>query len=42
MVSEKGFALVEAAGTLLLGGSANTVVNSYRERVRANVLRLTS
>jgi hypothetical protein len=42
MVTEKGFALVEAAGTLLGGGSADAVVNSYRKRVRANVLRLTS
>jgi hypothetical protein len=41
MVTEKGFALAEATGTLLLGGTADKVVNSYRERVRANVLRLT-
>jgi hypothetical protein len=40
MVTEKGFAMFEAAGTLLLGGSADTVVDSYRRRVQANVLRL--
>jgi hypothetical protein len=40
MVTEKSFAFAEAATTLLRGGSAETVVNSYRTRVRANVHRL--
>jgi hypothetical protein len=42
MVAEKGFALAEAATTLLGGGSADTVVDSYRKRVRANLVRLTA
>jgi hypothetical protein len=42
MVTEKGFAFAEASMTLLMGGSADKVVNSYRERVRANTVRLTS
>jgi hypothetical protein len=42
MVTEKGVAFAEASMTILLGGSADKVVNGYRERVRANTVRLTS
>ena len=40
MVTEKMLALVEAAGTVAMGGSAHKVVRGYRKRVRANVRRL--
>ena len=40
MVLEKGAAFVEAATTLALGGSAQTVVRRYRSHVRANERRL--
>jgi hypothetical protein len=41
MVVEKSVAFAEAANTLALGGSAETVVRGYRSRVRANRRRLT-
>ena len=41
MVAEKMSACMEAMGTLMLGGSAETVVARYREHVAANVRRLT-
>jgi len=40
MVTEKGFALAEAMGTLALGGSPEKVMRGYRSRVRANKRRL--
>lgn len=40
MMTEKGFALAEAIGTLATGGSAQKVVRGYRSRVRANKRRL--
>jgi hypothetical protein len=40
MVTEKVSALAEAAGTLMGGGSAQTVVSRYRSHVRANEARL--
>ena len=40
MVSEKVSASVEAAGTLMLGGSVDAVVTRYREHVAANTERL--
>lgn len=42
MVNEKLSALVEASGTLLMGGSLSTVVARYREHVAANSRRLAS
>ncbi|MER2264116.1 hypothetical protein [Methylobacterium oxalidis] len=42
MVSEKVSAFIEASGTLMTGGSCNTVVARYREHVAANTKRLTS
>jgi len=41
MVTEKGVALMEAATTVAMGGSAEKVVRGYRSRVRANKRRLT-
>ncbi|GEO15356.1 hypothetical protein [Microvirga aerophila] len=41
MVSEKIFALGEAATTLATGGSAHDVVTGYRRHVQANADRLT-
>lgn len=41
MVTEKGFALAEAMGTLATGGSMHKVVGRYRSQVRANKRRLT-
>lgn len=41
MVSEKVSAAIEAAGTLMGGGSIGTVVDRYREHVAANTERLT-
>jgi hypothetical protein len=41
MVSEKVSAFIEASGTLLTGGSCETVVARYREHVAANTQRLT-
>ena len=40
MVAEKAVAFIEAAGTLLTGGSAHKVVSGYRKHVRENVRRL--
>ncbi|MGH1574375.1 hypothetical protein ACRAWG_31635 [Methylobacterium sp. P31] len=40
MVSEKVSALVEASGTLMTGGSCDTVIGRYREHVAANTRRL--
>ena len=40
MFTEKMLAFAEAATTVATGGSAHTVVNGYRKRVRANVRRL--
>jgi len=42
MVSEKVSAALEAAGTLLTGGSSETVIARYREHVAANTMRLSS
>jgi len=42
MVSEKVSALIEASGTLMMGGSCETVVARYREHVAANTQRLTA
>jgi hypothetical protein len=40
MLSEKGFALAEAANTLAVGGSMARVVRRYRSQVRVNKRRL--
>lgn len=40
MVSEKVVAAMEAANTLVAGGSHNQVIARYRELVAANVQRL--
>jgi len=40
MVTEKINAATAAAGQLMRGGSAQTVVNGYRRKVRANRRRL--
>jgi hypothetical protein len=40
MVSEKSFALAEAVGTLVTGGSIDKVLRRYRSHVRANKRRL--
>lgn len=40
MVSEKINAAIEAAGTLMTGGSIETVVARYREHVAGNDTRL--
>jgi hypothetical protein len=40
MVSEKIKAAVEATGKLARGAAANSVVQSYRKKVRANSRRL--
>jgi hypothetical protein len=42
MVTEKVAAGMEAAVTLMTGGSLDTVVGRYREQVAANAERLTS
>ena len=42
MMSEKVSALIEASGTLMTGGSCDTVVARYREHVAANTERLTT
>ena len=42
MMSEKVSALIEASGTLMTGGSCDTVVARYREHVAANTQRLTA
>ena len=42
MVSEKISAAMEATGTLMMGGSHETVINRYREHVAANTKRLTA
>ena len=41
MVTEKIDAAIEATGTLMSGGSVETVVSRYREHVAANTKRLT-
>jgi hypothetical protein len=40
MLTEKSFALAEAASTLAVGGSMAKVVRRYRSHVRANKRRL--
>jgi hypothetical protein len=40
MVAEKGFAFAEAAGSLAVGGSVDSVLRRYRSHVRANKRRL--
>ena len=40
MVAEKIAALTEAAGTILGGGSVQTVIRGYRSHVQANEIRL--
>ena len=40
ILTEKGFALAEAASTLAVGGSMAKVVRRYRSHVRANKRRL--
>ena len=42
MVAEKVIAAVEATGTLLTGGSPETVIARYREHVAANTMRLSA
>ncbi|KQP29853.1 hypothetical protein ASF49_14305 [Methylobacterium sp. Leaf104] len=42
MVAEKIEAAMEAAGTLMMGGSPETVIARYREHVAANTKRLTA
>jgi hypothetical protein len=42
MVSEKIDAAIEATGTLMAGGSPETVISRYREHVEANTKRLTA
>ena len=42
MVTEKVSAFVEAATTVATGGSAHTVIEDYRNHVRANARRLGS
>jgi hypothetical protein len=42
MVAEKIDAAMEAAGTLMTGGSPETVIARYREHVAANTKRLTA
>ena len=42
MVSEKIGAAIEATGTLMTGGSPETVIARYREHVAANTRRLSA
>lgn len=42
MISEKVDAAMEAAGTLMTGGSPETVIARYREHVAANTQRLSA
>ena len=42
MVSEKIGAAIEAAGTLMMGGSPESIVARYREHVAANTKRLSA
>ncbi|WP_128565162.1 hypothetical protein [Methylobacterium crusticola] len=42
MVTEKIGAAIEAAGALMSGGSAETIVSRYREHMAANTKRLTA
>lgn len=42
MVSEKIDASIEAVGTMMSGGSPETVIARYREHVAANTKRLTA
>ena len=42
MVSEKISASIEAAGSLMLGGSPDAVIARYREHVAENTTRLTA
>ncbi len=41
MMSEKMSAATEAGAKLMAGGSADSVVNDYRRKVRSNIKRLT-
>ncbi len=42
MVAEKVDAAIEATGTLMMGGSPETVIARYREHVAANTKRLSA
>jgi hypothetical protein len=42
MVAEKIDAAIEATGTLMMGGSPETVIARYREHVAANTKRLSA
>lgn len=42
MIAEKVSASIEAAGSLMLGGSPDAVVARYREHVAENTKRLTA
>ena len=42
MVAEKIDAAIEATGTLMMGGSSETVIAHYREHVAANTKRLSA
>ncbi|TXM66298.1 hypothetical protein FV226_23780 [Methylobacterium sp. WL12] len=42
MVAEKIQASIEAAGTLMMGGSPEVVIARYREHVAANTKRLSA
>lgn len=42
MVAEKIDAAIEATGTLMMGGSLETVIARYREHVAANTKRLSA
>ena len=42
MVSEKIDASIDAAGTMMSGGTPDTVIARYREHVAANTKRLTA
>lgn len=42
MVSEKIGAAIEAAGTLMMGGSPEAVIARYREHVATNTKRLSA
>jgi hypothetical protein len=42
MVTQKINAAMEATGTLMIGGSPETVIARYREHVAANTKRLTA
>ncbi len=42
MISEKISASIEAAGSMMLGGSPDALVARYREHVAENTKRLTA